>query len=117
MLKKWNRIAAQSLKLNKKLWVSRIFPPVSIDEIINFSKDMNTKILLDIDGKKEINSDFVPPIISIIGPPGDFVEQEKELFVKNDFIPTNINNCTLRSETAAISIGAILSRASNIRDG
>ena len=33
-LKKWNRIASQSLKVNKRLWLTDIYPPVSIEEII-----------------------------------------------------------------------------------
>lgn len=113
MLEKWNRIAIQSLKVNKKLWVSQIYPPVSINDILSFSKKMSTKILLDIEGRKETNSDLIPPVISIIGPPGDFIKEEKELFIENDFSPLNINNFTLKSETAAISIGAILSRTIN----
>ena len=116
MLKKWNRIAMQSLKVNKMLWVSRIYPPVNIDEIIQFSKDINTKVLLDIAGEKEINSDFKPPVLSVVGPPGDFLKEEKALFIKNGFVPYKINNCTLKSETAAISMGAILSRISNKMD-
>ncbi|UCH97624.1 MAG: 16S rRNA (uracil(1498)-N(3))-methyltransferase [Candidatus Aminicenantes bacterium] len=107
-LKKWHRIAAQSLKVNKQLWLTDIYPPVPIDEIIEISQSINTKILLDIlsPGPKDFGWQF--PVIVVIGPPGDMVTEEREKLVQNGFIPYKINDCLLKSETAAISIAAIL---------
>lgn len=107
MLKKWLRIAAQSLKVNKKLWLTAVYPPVSMSEIIAFAKDINTKILLDKDGEEIAGRNFTAPVIFLIGPPGDYVPGEKELLRENGFTPYKINDCVLRSETAAISIAAI----------
>lgn len=109
-LKKWNKIAQQSLKVNKNLWQTSIFDPVKVEKIIKFSKKMKTKLLLDQNGSEQVKPVYTPPVISLIGPPGDFTKKEKELFIKNGFIPIKINACTLRSETAAIAIGAILKR-------
>ena len=47
----------------------------------------------------------------LIGPPGDFTEREKELIYNSDYKGFTINDCILKVETAALSIGAILKNA------
>jgi len=107
-LKKWQRIAVQSLKVNKKLWLSAVFPPVSLKETISFSQHIKTKWVLDKDGKEIAGRPFAFPAMAVIGPPGGFSEEEKELLFKNDFLSYKLNDCILKTETAAISIAAIL---------
>lgn len=107
-LKKWNRIACQSLKVNKRLWLTDIYPPVSITQIIEMSQPRKTKILLDISGQTPGNVTWQFPVIAVIGPPGDITAAEREILVQNGFTPYKINDAVLKSETAAISIGAIL---------
>ena len=111
-LKKWNRIASQSLKVNKRLWLTDIYPPVSIDQIIEISRPIKTKILLDIPGQSPVNVTWQFPAIAVIGPPGDITTAEREILVQNGFTPYKINDAILKSETAAISIGAVLKYAS-----
>ncbi len=108
MLKKWQRIAAQSLKVSKRLWLTDIFPPVSIKEIGELARGIKTRIALDIGGESCSKANFDFPAIAVVGPPGDFVEEERDLLRKNCFVPYRINDCTMKSETAAISIAAIL---------
>jgi 16S rRNA (uracil1498-N3)-methyltransferase len=105
---KWDKIAIQSLKINRRLWKPFIAEPVRIDQILSLSEKTSTKILLDIDREVNLDIPWIPPVISVIGPPGDFTPEEKELFKKNDFIPFRLNDSILRTETAAISISAIL---------
>lgn len=107
-LKKWQRLAVQALKVNKKLWLSDVSPPVSLNEIIKLSQNVKTKLLLDKNGKEIAGRTFTFPAIAIIGPPGDFSKEEKELLLKNDFASYKLNNYILKTETAAISIAAIL---------
>jgi 16S rRNA (uracil1498-N3)-methyltransferase len=107
-LKKWNRIASQSLKVNKQLWLTDIYPPVSIEEIIGLPQPIKTKILLDISGQNPGDVTWQFPVIAVIGPPGDITAAEREILVKNGFTPYKINNAVLKSETAAISISAVL---------
>jgi 16S rRNA (uracil1498-N3)-methyltransferase len=107
---KWNKIAQQALKVNKKLWQTNIFEPVKVEEIIGFSKHTETKLLLDLNGSEPSLPKLFSPIISVIGPPGDLTHKERDIFIKNGFIPIKINDCILRSETAAIAIAAILKK-------
>ena len=107
-LKKWNRIAVQSLKVNKKLWRTDIYPPVSLDEIIAISTVAGARVLLDITGEPASVNRWEPPVFSIIGPPGDVTAEERDRLVKGGFTPYRINDYVLKSETAAILIGAVL---------
>jgi 16S rRNA (uracil1498-N3)-methyltransferase len=116
-LKKWNRIAGQSLKVNKRLWLTDIYPPASIEEIIEMSRPIKTKILLDISGQNPGDVTWQFPVIAVIGPPGDIMAGERKILVQNGYTPYKINDAVLKSETAAISIGAILMFASGGQGG
>lgn len=108
-LKKYRRIAQQSLKVNRQLWCTEIFPPVSLDQFIAESPEgKDTKLIMDICSPPLGDLPISPPVLTVIGPPGDFVAAEKEKLIKNEFLPCSINACVLRSETAAASIAAIL---------
>jgi 16S rRNA (uracil1498-N3)-methyltransferase len=107
-LKKWQKIPPQALKVNKHLWCTKIHEPLSLDSFIQYSSQYETKIMLDINGNKTTQKDWQLPLLAIIGPPGDFCEDEREALVKNGFIRYNINDAVLKSETAALSIAAIL---------
>jgi 16S rRNA (uracil1498-N3)-methyltransferase len=107
-LRRWEKIAAQSLKVNKQYWLTRIFPPASPATLITQAEKIPGKILLDIDGEKKLGNHLPYPVLAVIGPPGDFTEKEKESFKENDFSPVLISDCILKTETAALAIAAIL---------
>jgi 16S rRNA (uracil1498-N3)-methyltransferase len=107
-LRRWEKIAAQSLKVNRRYWRTRIFAPVPPAGIIAAAEKMPGKVLLDIDapGKLMCPADF--PVLAAVGPPGDFSAAEKELFRENGFQPALVNAGILKTETAALAIAAIL---------
>ena len=108
MLKKWQRIALQSLKVNKKLWPTQIYPPVCPSELTESMKDIQLKLLLDVEGETGPPIDICESVVSVIGPPGDFVPEERERLLEKGFIQIKINDSILKTETAAISIAAVL---------
>ena len=110
MLEKWRRIAAQSLKVNKKLWATRFHPAVSLEQLIDHSSNgnVNTRLLLDIEGPKPTTINWSPPVLAIIGPPGDYTPTEKQLLLTNNFTPLTINPNILKTETAALSATALI---------
>ena len=82
-----------------------------LDEITGF-KDF---LMRDFSGKKFIahcNSDGLPAlkkhvnqaddVLILIGPEGDFSQDEVELALKNGFIEVSLGNSRLRTETAAV---------------
>jgi len=107
-LRRWEKIAAQSLKVNKKYWLTRIFPPVTPAELVIQAERIPGKVMLDIEAQKESRAAFPFPILAVVGPPGDFSEAERRLFRKNGFLPVLVNDCILKTETAALAIAAIL---------
>jgi 16S rRNA (uracil1498-N3)-methyltransferase len=113
-LKKWQKVAVQSLKVNKHLWGTGIFPPVSLEElIVHCGGDTNTgtRILLDIAGEPglpAVDAQRSFPVTIVIGPPGDMTAEERELLTAHGFIPCNISDAVLKTETAALSIAAVM---------
>ncbi len=109
-LSKWQRIAFQALKVNKRLWVTRVFAPVTIEELPDLLDELNitSRVLLDIEGKEhEQFPSFPKPALAVIGPPGGIMEEERARLIKQGFSPFKINDCILKTETAAFSIAAI----------
>ncbi|MCP5107759.1 MAG: 16S rRNA (uracil(1498)-N(3))-methyltransferase [bacterium] len=108
MLKKWQKIALQSLKVNKKLWATVVYPPVDLPKLVENTAEITTKVMLHMDGETGPLPGITPPVVGIVGPPGDFLPREREWLKQNGFIEININDGTLKTETAAIAIAALL---------
>jgi 16S rRNA (uracil1498-N3)-methyltransferase len=111
MLKKWQRIALQALKVNKKLWPTAIYPPVSLQEWVESVESMEnagSKILLHVGGATASPGNICQPVIAIIGPPGDFLPGERAWLKEKGFVEIKINDAILKTGTAAIAIAAIL---------
>jgi 16S rRNA (uracil1498-N3)-methyltransferase len=105
---KWEKLAIMSLKVNGKLWPSRIFPPRSFKDFIDFSRGVENKITMDLEGERDFSVNKKPPFLVVIGPPGDFTSGERKTLVESGFRSIRINDCILRSEVAALSVSAIL---------
>lgn len=132
MLDKWQRIAVQSLKVNKHLWPTQIYEPVKMPQFVQYIKSMEkcTGLLLHIEGDsiwgigKDLDEpqhepEHEPqhePFICIIGPPGDFVSEERQMLKEARFLEYKINDGLLKTETAAIAAAAIL-KSRNSNDG
>lgn len=107
-LRRWEKIAAQSLKVNRKYWLTRILPPVSPADLMPAAKKMPLKVLLDLDATSRLAPPAAYPVMAAVGPPGDFSAAEKEMFRANGFLPALINDAILKTETAALAVAAIL---------
>jgi 16S rRNA (uracil1498-N3)-methyltransferase len=107
-IKKWEKIACQSLKINKNLWIPEILPIHSKDQMIAKTANFQTKLILLIDGDAPQAIRYKPPLTAVIGPAGDFDTEEIEYFKENNFRGLTINGNILKAETAAISIAAII---------
>lgn len=111
MLKKWQRIAMQALKVNEKLWPTELYPPVKLQQLIENTRAAGAKIVLHVEGTRNSIADICQNdgnVISVIGPPGDFLPEERNLLKENGFNEINLNDGILKTETAAISIAALL---------
>jgi len=106
-MKKWEKTALESLKVNDNLWVSQIHEPCTAEELIGRFKNIQNKILLDIEGDRTAIKNK-GPFLCVIGPPGDFTPAEREMFLNGGFTPVNINESVMKVETAAFSAVSIL---------
>ena len=72
--------------------------------------DLNTK-----NKKIELNKNITKPLCVIIGPEGDFSENERKIILDFEGVkPVKISQNILRSETAAISSISILNYILNL---
>lgn len=107
-LRRWEKIAAQSLKVNRRYWLTRIFAPASPAGLVAATEKFPGRIMLDIEASAKLERPAAFPVVAVVGPPGDFTAAEKELFRANGFRPALINDGILKTETAALAIAAIL---------
>lgn len=106
-LKRWKKISLESLKVNGRLWPTEIYEPLTPDGLVEYAGKFSSKILFDIEGDTpRVSLNF--PSIAVIGPPGDFTDNEKIYLQKNGFTSININDAVMKSDTAAISAAAIM---------
>jgi len=107
-LERWRKLAAQALKVNRRLWLSEIHEPLSLTELLTVALDYPHRLLLDCEGPRDGQWQPSFPVLATIGPPGDFTAEEKTALRSQGFQPLLINDSLLKTETAAISIAAIL---------
>lgn len=107
-LRRWEKIAAQSLKVNRRYWLTSILPPVAPAGLIAAAKATPSRVLLDIAATRKLEPPVAWPVLAVVGPPGDFSDAEKEMFVANGYLPALVNDAILKTETAALAVAAIL---------
>ena len=107
-LQRWEKIAAQSLKVNRRYWLTRILPPVAPAALIASAAALPAKVLLDIAATRKLSPPSAFPVLAVVGPPGDFTQAERQLFGAAGFLPALVNDAILKTETAALAVAAIL---------
>ncbi len=108
LVQKWEKIAIASLKVNKQVWLTKINIPMKLSDLIKNYNNIENKFMLDIEGNTKINESPLLNTIAVIGPPGDYVKQERDNLIDKGYSRIKINNAILKVETAAISISSIL---------
>ncbi len=107
-LRRWDKLAAQALKVNRRTWLTRVCPPATPRDLAAAVGGLPVRVLLDIDATARLERGAARPALAVVGPPGDFTPAEKELFRQAGFRPARINDAILKTETAALAVAAIL---------
>jgi 16S rRNA (uracil1498-N3)-methyltransferase len=104
-LERWKRIASESMKQSGNPYLTEISEPRDFQEVLNGLKQESPKYILNISGQKIKNATLKskPNNFILVGPEGDFTEQEYKIAELNGFSSISLGNSRLRSETAAIS--------------
>jgi 16S rRNA (uracil1498-N3)-methyltransferase len=112
---RWQRIGLQSIKVNRRLWPTRIFAPVDLESLIQGSAAISARVVLELTGRPAVPVLDPLPILCAIGPPGDFTPKEQAVLQTAGFAAWRLNPGVLRSETAAIAAAAVLQHQLDLR--
>ncbi len=102
-----NKIIESAMKQSKKAFHPKINEAIAFNKFIEANHIENNKLIahcLDTDkiSMNALNAEQEKNYLILIGPEGDFTEQEIELAQENKFIAISLGESRLRTETAAI---------------
>ena len=107
------KIIIEATEQSNRINVPILEEPQNLKNFISNNSNKIELIFADLNSSKkklEINKNTSKPLCAIVGPEGDFSENERELILSfKDVKPLNINQNILRTETATISIISIIS--------
>ena len=107
-IERWNRIVAEAVRQSERLWLPRIKPVVTFDELLQ--SDISVKLagsLKGVEAKHLVQDKWIDVLIAI-GPEGDFTQEEENQFRNNYFKFIKLSPYLLRVETAAICAVALI---------
>ena len=108
------KVIIEAAEQSNRITVPSIEEPQKLKSFLNNDMDLIFTDLNTTNTKIDIKKLTTKPTCVIIGPEGDFSEEEREEILKfNDVQPIKINENILRSETAVISALSIINYAIN----
>ena len=106
------KIIIEATEQSNRINVPILEKPQNLENFLTKNLKKIDLIFTDLNTSKkklEINKQDNKPLCAIIGPEGDFSENERELILNFEGVkPININQNILRSETATIAIISII---------
>lgn len=111
-MERWNRIIMSAAKQSRRSELPRLFPPLPCPAACQ-QIQADTKLLLSENEsqnklKNALKEIGIGSIAVGVGPEGGWSHAEEALFRQNGFQPVSLGPSILRTETAAISILAVL---------
>ncbi len=108
------KVIIEAAEQSNRITVPSIEDPQKLKRFLNNDMDLIFTDLNTANTKIDIKKLTIKPTCVIIGPEGDFSEEEREEILKfNGVQPIKINENILRSETAVISALSIINYAIN----
>jgi len=108
------KVIIEAAEQSNRITVPSIEEPQKLKSFLNNDMDLIFTDLNTANTKIDIKKLTIKPTCVIIGPEGDFSEEEREEILKfNGVQPIKINENILRSETAVISALSIINYAIN----
>ena len=108
------KIIIEAAEQSNRITVPIIEEPQKLENFLSNDMDLIFTDLNTTNTKIDVKKLTTKPTCVIIGPEGDFSEEEREKILKfNDVQPIKINENILRSETAVISALSIINYAIN----
>ena len=108
------KVIIEAAEQSNRITVPSIEDPQKLKSFLNNDMDLIFTDLNTANTKIDLTKLTTKPTCVIIGPEGDFSEEEREKILRfNDVQPIKINENILRSETAVISALSIINYAIN----
>ena len=108
------KVIIEAVEQSNRITVPSIEDPQKLKSFLNNDMDLIFTDLNTVNTKIDLTKLTTKPTCVIIGPEGDFSEQEREEILKfNGVQSVKINENILRSETAVISALSIINYATN----
>ncbi len=111
-LNRLEKIAISAMKQSKKAYLPKINPLIKLNEFVktDFSNFEKYVAFVDDENKKYLNklSNKSSKYLVVIGPEGDFSNEEISILKKKDFECISLGNSILRTETAGIYVCNVL---------
>jgi len=104
------QIVIAAMLQSQQVWLPNLTNPTKIEQHIQQSTSALKLIAHCEDAEKKAIKDVTVnnDIEIMIGPEGDFTEQEITLAIENNYLPTSLGNTRLRTETAGIVATTLL---------
>lgn len=108
-----NKIIESAMKQSKKAFHPKLNEAIAFNKFLELDHDAIKLIAHCLDDDKKSIDDFrkesVKKYLILIGPEGDFTEDEINSAKQKGFIPLSLGEARLRTETAAIKAAALVS--------
>lgn len=99
------KLMISAAKQSLKSFVPTLNPMVTLSELMQAASETQRFIAHCYNGEKQLLQKVVKPggeVLVLIGPEGDFSEQEVEQALAAGFMPVSLGNSRLRTETAGV---------------
>jgi len=110
---RWEKIALSSAKQSQRNIMPVVEPVRGIKEVLSASEEYDLKLIPTLFGERKslrevLNKSSARNILFLIGPEGDFSEEEVELAKKAGFLAISLGDSVLRVETAALCVASFI---------
>ena len=111
-ISRWNTVAKNASEQAKRLTISEVLSPITIDELTKL--DYDYKVLCSVNElsknvKKVLaNVKTSDTIVFVVGPEGGFTDEEEEKLLSSGFISVTLGNNVLRTETTSLFLLSVV---------
>ena len=105
-------IVISAMLQSRQVWLPHLQEPVALNDVIHHRDSFTQKLIAHCrdDGKKTVLADLPAQDSTqiLIGPEGDFTENEIEAALQQQYQPVSLGETRLRTETAGLVASALL---------
>lgn len=112
-VERWRRLARAAAEQSHRSDVPTVRPVTDFSEVIAGASAFDLRLIPTLAGERETLSSVIrdmrpASIVVLVGPEGDFSDQEIQQARNAGFVPVDLGQHVLRVDTAAISVAAYL---------